>query len=124
MISKRLKDMFDRQAESLQQGVQDAFCSAAGGVKKSFDEDSKVVDRSSCLIVELCRHDESAKPASLLAHSASGKPPMSWTRAACNGGDAPISGILWSSAPAFPDATDPRNYPGQYKLTAFRYQRN
>lgn len=56
--SSRLKKMFNPKAKTLQQGVHNALCKATGGVRKSYVNAFKVVDRSLSLIVGYPKNDE------------------------------------------------------------------
>lgn len=111
-ISKRLIEMFGLEAMALQQSVHDALRSAVGGVKKSFDDVSKVVDRSLSLIVGHQKRDVSTKPGSPSAHSANCEPRRSQTSAASEKERVSMSNKNRSSAPAFPGATDSCSYFG------------
>lgn len=99
--------MLDREAMALQQAVQEALCSAAGGVQKVFVDALEFVDRSLNLVVEHWKRVELARARSSSAHSASREQRQSKASPAFDIGAVLLSNTLLSSAPAFLFATNP-----------------
>lgn len=62
--------MFDREAKTLEQAVQDVLCDAAGGVQQSFVDASEVVDRSLCIFACPSKRDELDRQGSSSVHFA------------------------------------------------------
>lgn len=111
--SSQLEEMFDCEAKALQEGVHDHLCNAAGGLQESFVDAFDFEDRKLSLIVDHSEGDESARPGSLPAHSASHGLPQSRTRAVSDSEVAAMGDKTRSSTPAAPVATSPRDYPRQ-----------
>lgn len=93
--------------------MHDALRSAGDGVQTSDVDAPEVVDRKLSLIVAHLRRDELARLRSFYAHSANCERRRSRTRAASVSDGASVTDVPRSSAPASPDAMDPRDYLGR-----------
>lgn len=121
-ISKRLKKVFYHKANTLPQGVHDALCRAAGGVQKPVVDAPEVVYGSLSLIIGHLKHNESAEPGYLPAHSANLEQRQSRTMAAADSGSASVCDTPRNSMPVSSIATDPFDYPDCCYLTYCKSQ--
>lgn len=113
VVSSRLSDLIDHEAQKLQRSVHTPLLDAASGVQKSFVRALEVVDRSLNRIVGHAKADESAKSELFTTHAVSCKSCRSRARATFNSEGATRGTTPWSSATALAEATDLRDYPGQ-----------
>lgn len=91
--------------------VNDVLCQAAHAVQQSFFEVPVVTDGSLSFVVEHLERDESARSWSPSAHYANLEQRQSRIRAASYSKCTSLGSMSWSSAPGFPDAANPHDYP-------------
>lgn len=100
----------------MQQGVYNAFPSAAVGVHKLFVNFLEILDINLRLIVEHSNRYKLARLGPSSTHCANPEPRWSPTRAASDSSALPIRNTLLGLALAFLGAKDAHDYPGQYQL--------
>lgn len=112
-MSSRLKEVFDRDAKALQQGVDNALRDAASDVQKLFVAATNFANRSLSLIEVHSKREELARLGSSSAQFASCGQRQSWTSAASANKGLTMCDTSRCSARTSSGATDLCKYLGR-----------